>query len=166
MSGSMTGMGLGIKRIRQLKLPVSDLEVSARWYAALFGLENAAEFVEQDVLRGVVLADHEAGFVIGLREREACASKPVLAGHDIVAFELAGKEEVDALLALCDELGVRHGEIHDRGEYGVAVDVADPDGTVLRFVAGSLIGGPGEFLGVAFDDAGPPSRYDEPRLRV
>lgn len=38
----MTGMGLGIKRIRQLKLPVSDLEASARWYAALFGLENAA----------------------------------------------------------------------------------------------------------------------------
>lgn len=70
------------------------------------------------MLRGVVIADHEAGFVIGLRQREACASKPVLAGHDIAAFELAGKEDVDALLALCDELGVQHGEIHDRGEYG------------------------------------------------
>jgi catechol 2,3-dioxygenase-like lactoylglutathione lyase family enzyme len=166
MSGRITDMGLGIKRIRQLKLPVSDLEVSARWYAALFGLENAAEFVEQDVLRGVVLADHEAGFVIGLRAREVCASKPVLAGHDIAAFELAGEEEVDALLALCDELGIRQGEIHDRGEHGVAVDVVDPDGTVLRFVAGSLIGGPGEFLGLAFDDAGVPSRYDDPRLPV
>ena len=162
----MAGMGLRIKRIRQLKLPVSDLEVSARWYAALFGLENAAEFLEQGVLRGVVLADHEAGFVIGLRERGACASTPVLAGHDIAAFELAGTEEVGALLARCDELGVRHGEIHDRDEYGVAVDVVDPDGTVLRFVAGRLVGGPGEFLGMAFDDAGAPSRYDTPRLSV
>ncbi len=162
----MAGMGLGIRRIRQLKLPVSDLAVSARWYAALFGLENAAEFVEQDVLRGVVLADHEAGFVIGLREREVCASAPVLAGHDIVAFELIGMEELEALLAVCDELGVRHGEIQDRGEYGVAVDVVDPDGTVLRFVVGRLVGGPGEFLGVVFQDAGPPSRYDTPRLPV
>ncbi len=160
----MTGMGLGIKRIRQLKLPVSDLEASARWYAALFGLENAAEFVEQDVLRGVVLADHGAGFVIGLREREVCASKPVLAGHDIAAFELAGKEEVDALLAWCVELGVRHGEIHDRGEYGVAVDVADPDGTVLRFVAGAHTGPPGAFAGIEFG-SGPPIIYDQPRLR-
>ncbi|MGL5858212.1 MAG: hypothetical protein ACRC35_07400 [Angustibacter sp.] len=53
----------------------------------------------------MVLADHEAGFVIGLREREACTSKPILAGHDIVAFELADAEKVDALLGVANHPG-------------------------------------------------------------
>ena len=62
--------------VRQIKLPVSDLTVSARWYADLFGLELANEFFEDEAVRGVVLADHDAGFVIGLRQREYCASSP------------------------------------------------------------------------------------------
>jgi len=53
--------------VHQIKLPVSDLAISSRWYADLFDLELANEFFEDAAVRGVVLADHEARFVIGLR---------------------------------------------------------------------------------------------------
>jgi catechol 2,3-dioxygenase-like lactoylglutathione lyase family enzyme len=63
-------MRLPIVGVGQIKLPVSDLASSARWYVDLFGLEVAAEFYENSAVRGIVLADQAAGFVIGLRERE------------------------------------------------------------------------------------------------
>jgi hypothetical protein len=44
------------------------------------------------------------------------------------------------------------------------MDIADPDGTVLRFVAGAHTGPPGAFAGIEFG-SGPPVIYDRPRLR-
>ena len=156
-------MKLPIVGVRQIKLPVSDLAASARWYSDLFDLDLANEFYEDGAVRGVVLADHEAGFVIGLRERDYCASSPTLAGFDICAFMLRSVDDVSAVIDRCAELGIDHGEIDDRGAFGIALDVADPDGTVLRFVAGPHTGPPGAFAGVEFG-SGPPSVYEEPRL--
>lgn len=154
---------LPIVGVRQIKLPVSDLAISARWYSDLFDLELANEFYEDGAVRGVVLADHDAGFVIGLRERAYCSSSPTLDGFDVCAFMLRSAEEMSTVIARCDELGIDHGEVDDRGAFGLAMDVSDPDGTVLRFVAGPHTGPPGAFAGVEFG-AGPPSIYDEPRL--
>jgi catechol 2,3-dioxygenase-like lactoylglutathione lyase family enzyme len=155
---------LPIIGVRQIKLPVSDLAISARWYADLFDLELANEFFEDAAVRGVVLADHEAGFVIGLREREYCASSPVLDGFDVCAFMLRTAEEMSTVIDRCAELGIEHGDVHDRGDFGIAMDIADPDGTVLRFVAGAHTGPPGAFAGIEFG-SGPPIIYDQPRLR-
>ena len=157
-------MKLPIVGVRQIKLPVSDLAISARWYADLFDLELANEFFEDGAVRGVVLADHEAGFVIGLREREYCASSPVLDGFDVCAFMLPTAEEMSTVIDRCAELGIEHGDVHDRGDFGIAMDIADPDGTVLRFVAGAHTGPPGAFAGIEFG-SGPPIIYDQPRLR-
>jgi catechol 2,3-dioxygenase-like lactoylglutathione lyase family enzyme len=156
-------MKLPVVGVRQIKLPVSDLARSVRWYADLFDLELANEFFEDSAVRGVVLADHAAGFVIGLREREYCASSPVLDGFDVCAFMVETVDQMSAVVARCDELGIAHGEIHDRGEFGIAMDVPDPDGTVLRFVAGLHSGPPGAFAGVEFGP-GPPGIYHQPRL--
>ena len=155
---------LPIVGVRQIKLPVSDLAVSARWYADLFDLELANEFFEDGAVRGVVLADHDAGFVIGLREREYCASSPVLDGFDVCAFMLRTAEDVSTVIDRCAELGIEHGDVDDRGDFGIAMDIADPDGTVLRFVAGPHTGPPGGFAGIEFG-SGPPVFYDQPRLR-
>jgi catechol 2,3-dioxygenase-like lactoylglutathione lyase family enzyme len=155
---------LPIVGVRQIKLPVSDLAISARWYADLFDLELANEFFEHGAVRGVVLADHEAGFVIGLRERAYCASSPVLDGFDVCAFMLRTAEEMSAVTDRCVELGIEHGDIDDRGDFGIAMDIADPDGTVLRFVAGTHTGPPGTFAGIEFG-SGPPIIYDQPRIR-
>lgn len=154
-------MSVGVLRIRQIKIPVTDLALSARWYRDLLDLEVAMEFEEDGVVRGVVLADHAAGYVIGLRERSHCESTPVLAGFDVVAFELADRDSVEALVRRCDERGLAHDDVHERGEYGVALDIPDPDGTVMRFIAGKHVGE--GFEGLAFG-AGPPTFYDEPRL--
>lgn len=156
-------MSLPLVGLRQIKLPVTDLARSARWYSDLFGLELAAEFTEDSAVRGVVLADHAAGFVIGLREREHCASAPVLDGFDVCAFEVGTPEQMATVVARCAELGIAHSDIQDRGEFGVAMDVPDPDGTVLRFVAGSHTGPAGTFFGLEFG-VGEPTFYDQPRL--
>ena len=154
-------MSIGVRRIRQVKIPVTNLASSARWYCDLLDLEVAMEFEEEGEVRGVVLADRSAGFVIGLRERDHCESKPVLAGFDVVAFELADRESVDALVNRCDERGIAHGDVHERGDYGVALDIPDRDGTVIRFIAGKHIGE--GFEGLEFG-SGPPTIYNEPRL--
>ena len=158
------GVKLPIVGVRQIKLPVSDLATSARWYADIFDLELANEFFEAGAVRGVVLADHRAGFVIGLREREHCASSPVLDGFDVCAFMLRTTEDMATVIDRCAELGIEHGAVHDRGDFGIAMDIADPDGTVLRFVAGPHTGPSGTFTGIEFG-SGPPIVYDEPRLR-
>ncbi len=154
-------MSIGVLRIRQVKIPVTDLASSAGWYRDLLDLEVAMEFEEDGVVRGVVLADRAAGFVIGLRERQHCESRPVLAGFDVVAFELADRDSVEALVRRCDERGIAHADVHERGKHGVALDIPDPDGTVIRFLAGKHVGE--GFEGLAFG-AGPPAFYDEPRL--
>ena len=155
---------LPIVGVRQIKLPVTDLPISARWYADFFDLELANEFFEDGAVRGVVLADHEAGFVIGLREREYCASTPDLGGFDVCAFMLWTLEDMSTVIDRCAALGMEHGEVHDRGDFGLALDIADPDGTMLRFVAGPHTGPPGAFSGIEFG-SGPPTVYDQPRLR-
>ena len=154
---------LPIVGVRQIKLPVSDLARSARWYADLFDLELASEFFEDGGVRGVVLADHEAGFVIGLRDRNYSTSNPNLEGFDVCAFMLRTPAEMTTVIDRCTELGVQHTDVHDRGEFGLAMDVSDPDGTVLRFVAGPHTGPPGEFAGIEFGQ-GPPVVYGQPRL--
>jgi hypothetical protein len=155
---------LPIIGIRQIKLPVSDLAISARWYTDLFDLELANEFFDDDAVRGVVLADPEAGFVIGLRERDYCASSPVLDGFDVCAFMLRTEEDMSTVIDRCVELAIEHGDVQDRGDFGIAMDITDPDGTVLRFVAGAHTGPPGAFAGIEFG-SGPPIIYDQPRLR-
>ena len=51
---------------------------------------------------------------------------------------VSAPEQMMTVGARCAELGIAHGDVHDRGEFGIAMDVADPDGTVLRFVADPL----------------------------
>ena len=137
------------------------LAISARWYADLFDLELANEFFEAGAVRGVVLADHDAGFVIGLREREHCASRPVLDGFDVCAFMLRTAEDMSIVMDRCAALDIDHGDVDDRGDFGLAMDISDPDGTVLRFVAGAHTEPPGAFAGIELGSV-PPIVYDRP----
>jgi catechol 2,3-dioxygenase-like lactoylglutathione lyase family enzyme len=156
-------MGLGISRIRHVKLPVGDLRRSVAWYQALLGLQIAAEFSEQGVVRGVQLTDPDGGFAIALRDRRFCAGQPDLRGFDVFALEVDSVASLHALAARCEELGFEHSGVADRGEYGANLDVPDPDGTVLRFLANNIIN-PGSFLGLDVDANGRFSFYDGPRL--
>jgi hypothetical protein len=107
--------------------------------------------------------DPAGGFGIALRDRECCAGKPVLTGFDAFALEADSVAALHRLAERCERLGVAHGGVQDRGAYGASLDIADPDGTVLRFLANNPIN-EGRFLGVAFDDDGQPILYTTPKL--
>jgi catechol 2,3-dioxygenase-like lactoylglutathione lyase family enzyme len=158
-------MGVGLTKILQVKIPVTNLQRSVSWYVSLLDLELAAEFVEHGVLRGVALVDRDGEYTIALRDREVCASQPNLAGYDLIGLGLASAHGLQRLIERCDRFGVAHGEIEDRGLNRLAVDVPDPDGTVLRFIyAGDNV--PDHFVGVESGDDGQVSLYHTPTMAV
>ncbi|APA95844.1 VOC family protein [Nocardia seriolae] len=149
-------------RIRHVKLPVSDLARSVAWYCDLLDLRLAGEFREQGELRGAQLM-HPTGFGIALREREYCAGQPDLAGFDVFALEVDSVDELHAFAARADELEYTRGEVFDRGEYGAALDLVDPDNTVVRLLAHNPFRAD-RFLGVEADGKGDFTLYDTPTL--
>jgi catechol 2,3-dioxygenase-like lactoylglutathione lyase family enzyme len=151
----------GLDRIAQVKLPVTDLPRSVRWYRRLLDLRLWFEIVEDGVLRGAGLIDPGRRFNIALRDRSVCAGRPNLDGFDVVAFLPLSRTVLDDLAERCDRLGVRRSEIQD-GPEGSRLDVPDPDGTVLRFYHFTA---PTEgFTGVEYRDGELVGSYDTPRL--
>lgn len=149
-------------RIRHVKLPVTDLARSVTWYRDLLDLALAAEFCEAGELRGAQLM-HTSGFGIALREREYCASKPDLDGFDAFALEVDSVADLHHFASRAAELGYVHSEVVDRGEYGAFLDVTDPDGTVVRFLANNPLLAD-QFVGVDSDAEGGFTLYDTPKL--
>ena len=159
-------MGIGMTKVLHVKIPVTDLQCSASWYAALMDLELSREFIEDGELRGAALYSPEAGFAFALRLRDHCASKPTLDGFDVVALHMHSRRALEELRERCAARGVACTSIQDRGDSEAIVDVSDPDGTVLRFywVRGS--DQPDTFRGIIFDADAPPRFDTQPRLRV
>ncbi|WP_196054743.1 VOC family protein [Nocardia aurantiaca] len=152
----------GLTRIRHVKLPVSDLARSVAWYCDLLDLRLAGEFREEGELRGAQLM-HPSGFGIALREREYCAGTPDFGGFDVFALEVESVDDLHAFAARADELDATRGEVFDRGEYGAALDLVDPDDTVVRLLANNPFDAT-RFLGVDIDGKGGFSVYDTPTL--
>ena len=152
-------------KVQHVKVPVTDLRRSTRWYASLLDLKLIREFVESGRVRGVALRDATGNIHIALREREMCASRPVLTGFDPFALRVESREDLHALVDHCEKSGIQHGGIQDRGGEEAVCDVIDPDGTVLRFLWSSGVD-EDVFVGLSFEDSGTPSFYDTPRLRL
>lgn len=157
---------LGIAGVQHVKIPVTDLARSVRWYARLLNLVAFREFVEQGALCGAALRSPEADFVIALRDGELCAGRPNLAGFDLVALRMASRDHLAAFGARCDRLGIERSTFQDRGPDEAVIDVPDPDGIVLRFFWANDTEHTSQFLGLSFDTAGSPAFYDTPRLPV
>ena len=156
---------MNLTGVHHVKVPVADLAHSTQWYSRLLDLQLIREFVESGALRGVALRHRAGDFVIALREREACVSRPILTGFDPFALRVGSRKDLEVLAARCDDMGVEHQGIQDRSGEEAACDVIDPDGTVLRFIWNS--GAHDElFIGVSFDQSGTPSFYDSPRLQL
>jgi catechol 2,3-dioxygenase-like lactoylglutathione lyase family enzyme len=68
-------MGIGLTKIKHVKLPVSDLQRSVSWYQSLLDLELHMEFVERGTVCGASLVDRDGGFEITLRDKEFCAAR-------------------------------------------------------------------------------------------
>jgi hypothetical protein len=50
------GMGIGLTKIKHVKLPVSDLQRSVSWYQSLLDLELHTEFVEEGIVSRRIIA--------------------------------------------------------------------------------------------------------------
>jgi catechol 2,3-dioxygenase-like lactoylglutathione lyase family enzyme len=155
------GAPIGIDRFLHVKIPVTNVERSARWYAQLLDMRLAMEFVEDDQLRGVVLAEPVTGVRIGLRDRAFCSSQPVLDGFDLIAFEMTSRIALEEFAHRCQELGIRTTGVHsfDAGA-SAGMDVADPDGTTIRF---HFAPGRPPFMGINSTSQGQ-HVYERPRL--
>jgi catechol 2,3-dioxygenase-like lactoylglutathione lyase family enzyme len=153
-------MAMEIVGFAHVKLPVTDVEHSARWYASLLGMKLCMEFVEHGQLRGVGLVEPISGIKISLRDRSVCAGYPTLNGFDIVAIELSSAEAVHAVADWCVE---NHVEIIGIRDFpgGAGMDIPDPDGTIIRIHHAS---GRPPFLGVESGAEGESGTYTTPRL--
>jgi catechol 2,3-dioxygenase-like lactoylglutathione lyase family enzyme len=122
----------GITGIHHVKFPVSDLERSRRWYQEVLGLQVLVDFPDEDgTVRGLarLLPGTEPPVAVALREHPQAAAG--VRGFDPVSFAIADRAAADAWAEHLDGLGVEHSPVTD-GTLGWALDVPDPDGTVIR----------------------------------
>ena len=91
---------LGIDRLLQVKVPVTDVRTAAQWYARLLDMRLVMEFAEEDELRGVVLEEPQTRVRIALRDRAHASSRPVLSGFDLLNLEMISLEASRAVVEL------------------------------------------------------------------
>jgi catechol 2,3-dioxygenase-like lactoylglutathione lyase family enzyme len=153
---------IGIDRFLHVKIPVTNVERSARWYARLLDLQLVIEFVEDNELRGVVLVEPVTGVRLALRDRSFSSSQPVLDGFDLLAFEMTSLPALEAFAQRCADLSIRTSGVHnfDNGA-SAGMDVPDPDGTVIRF---HYAPGRPSFIGFS-STTDSQDTYRRPRLR-
>lgn len=117
--------------IHHLKIPVTDLGRSLRWYERVFGYTVVFEVADDDgVVRGVAgEIPGLAGTKLALRQNPALAA--ATAGFDPIAFAVADEAAVRAWAEHLDRLEVGHTPLIE-GKTGWLLAVTDPDG--LRLV--------------------------------
>jgi glyoxylase I family protein len=132
--------------IHHLRLTVTDVERSRRFYTGLLGFEVAAESPPADdpsadevfkiLFGGVVLI--RGNLLMGLRPMAPSGDRfdPDRVGLDHLSFGVAGREDLEQALLLFDENGVTHGEITTLASFGIDVlPFDDPDGIQLELTA-------------------------------
>jgi catechol 2,3-dioxygenase-like lactoylglutathione lyase family enzyme len=113
--------------VHHVTMPVSDVARSREWYGRVFGLAMVGEAVADD--GDVTVAHPDASIEVVLRHDPTRAQ--ALAGFDMIVFTVGTIDDLEAVVARLDSLGVAHGA-RTASSSGVSVDVADPDGLVVR----------------------------------
>lgn len=116
--------------IHHVKLPVTDVARSRRWYETVLGLEAEIEFVEEGELRGVALRDPGGTLRLALRLEPDLAT--ALAGFDPVTLQVDTHAELKDWLRHLDDLGETHDGIVTGHQGWALVGLHDPDGIELR----------------------------------
>lgn len=117
--------------IHHVKIPVTDLAGSLKWYESVFGFDTTIEFPDDEgVVRGV------GGKVPGLGDTGlALRENPQVVqgckGFDPVSFGVRDRADIEAWAAHLDELGVPHSPVID-ATTGWLLVFHDPDGIELH----------------------------------
>lgn len=123
--GALTGF-------HHVALTVRDLDVSARWYEALFDVETVMD-EPGDVRRSHVYRLRGTGAMLGLVEHagnDGSEFRPERTGLDHAAFSVATRAGVDAWAARLDDAAIPHSGAIDT-PVGAILNFADPDGIQL-----------------------------------
>jgi catechol 2,3-dioxygenase-like lactoylglutathione lyase family enzyme len=116
---------------RGVKLPVTDLARSRRWYERVFGLRAVLEFPDDSgTVRGIGFEfPDNPDVMVGLREDPAVARG--IAGFNPVVFAVADRDAVQAWAERLDRLGIQHSPVID-ASVGWLLVFHDPDGIELH----------------------------------
>jgi glyoxylase I family protein len=141
-SGTMSEMGITANSIAHVRLTVSDIERSRRFYESVFGWpvllevpDNADEATRNQLgfLFGGVVYDM-GGALIGLRPVATDRFHEDRAGLDHIAFRTASKDELEAAAKHLDDLGIDHEPVKDIGPSYI-LEFRDPDNIALELSA-------------------------------
>jgi glyoxylase I family protein len=140
--GSIKRMGITANSIAHVRLTVTDIERSRRFYESVFGWpvlieipDNADEATRAQLafLFGGVIYDL-GGALIALRPVADDRFHEDRAGLDHIAFRAANKAELDSAARYLDDLGIAHEPVKDIGPSYI-LEFRDPDNIALELTA-------------------------------
>jgi glyoxylase I family protein len=133
-------------QIHHLRLTVTDLDRSRRFYTSLLGFEVAVESPPADdpaaaetfkiLFGGVVMV--RGSLLMGLRPVAPARDRfnPDRVGLDHLSFSVDSRADLERAVQLLDEAGVTHGQITSLPSFGIDVlSFEDPDGVQLELTA-------------------------------
>lgn len=138
----MERMGITSTSIAHVRLTVTDIERSRRFYESVFGWpvllevpENADEATRNQFgfLYGGVIYDL-GGTLLGLRPVATDRFDEDRVGLDHIAFRLGSRAELDSATAHLDEIDVEHEPVKDIGPSYI-LEFRDPDNIALELTA-------------------------------
>jgi catechol 2,3-dioxygenase-like lactoylglutathione lyase family enzyme len=117
--------------IHHLKVHVTDLRRSARWYERVLGYRRGVEFVEGDRLVGYGLDHDHGGTPLTLRLDPEQAAKT--AGWVYFEMGVPDRNALDDLASHLDGVGEAHGPVVQTPIGWLLPGLFDPDGHEMRF---------------------------------
>jgi glyoxylase I family protein len=132
--------------IHHIRLTVTDIARSRKFYTDLLGFEVAAEAPASDdpksdpsypvLWGGVVMA--KGNYLLGLRPVAAKGDRfdEDRVGLDHLSFGLESRAVLDAAIKVLDEQGVTRGEVRELTSFGICVlPFRDPDNIQLELTS-------------------------------
>ena len=138
----MSGMTIPTSSIAHVRLTVTDIARSRKFYESVFGWPVLLEHPEQADEASREALGFLFGGVIYLVGTSLIRLRPVASdsfhedrcGLDHIAFAVASRVELDAAAAHLDELGVAHEPVKDIGPSYI-LEFRDPDNIALELTA-------------------------------
>jgi catechol 2,3-dioxygenase-like lactoylglutathione lyase family enzyme len=147
----MTSTVPAIRGFHHVTFVVSDLNASLAWFARVLGATHIERLDHRDQTgERYACVMRFAGLDAAVQLKTATTSVPVPVGLDPITFGVGNASELEEWVSHLDASEVAHSGVLRR-RTGSAVELATPDGVVLRFYT---MPGRGGFDAVAFSEEG------------